>query len=213
MEDELSHSNTLTGIGENSLEASVRWEGFTEFIWTSAAKRHLGEMLYDISEKRTGPGVLKTYLFFTSCFCSRYSELVIHHLVFQTHRIERSVRPSKQDKAGDDTVVACLSAARFIGGESRVPLKMRGIPESTLWFARRHWECLWRTVLLLPLLSHGRWVMGWWVYLKLGITWLQCYTQYSMSADSSSKALARDGRKEINESPRISAQPFLLSFD
>ena len=115
----------------------------------------------------------------------------------------------KARQAGDHTVVARLSAAGFIGGECRVPLTMRGIPQSALRFARKHWGCLWRTVLVLPLLSHGRQAMGWWVYLALGITWLQRYARYR--ADSSSKALAGDGRKEINESPRISTQPFLLS--
>lgn len=56
----------------------------------------------------------------------------------------------------------------------------------------------------------GGWCWCHHLRLVLGITGLQHSARWR--AGSSRQALAGDGRKEVNESLGISAQPFLLSF-
>lgn len=217
-EDGLSCGNTLTGSsdltgrGESSLEAGAQWQSFTEFIWTSTAKRCLREIPSESSKKRREH--LQMYInlhfsYFTTFVAGNLSWWSITLLLSDMEQGGLSGNESKARwwPPGCVRLVCC----RVHWRRCRIPLKRRGIAERALQFFRRPWGCLWRTVLVLSPLSHGRQVTGWWLCLVLGITWLQRSAHYC--ADASSQALAGNGRKEINESPRISAQPFLLSFE
>lgn len=183
--------------------------GFTVFIWVSAAKKCLGEVLWGSWGKKTPSHLLKIYVF------SLYS-LLLWEIVWAGNQ-SPCFSGTENGEVCQATKArqgwwpqAWFPAAGFTAGDCRVPLEVRIVPQRAQWVTWQHWGCLWDSAgaaTALPWKASEE-LVG---LFCTGHYLLQHHTCYC--ADLSSKTVAGDGRKEVNESPGVCAQPFLHSFE